>query len=170
MTNDTTRLAKKTPLRAMLLSLCALAFALPFSAGAVSAGELKTFSKKGAFEGIAFDVENAIIEKGLVIDAKGDVGGMLKRTGADVGSDKELYVGAKYFAFCSAVLSRKMMEADPENLGLCPYIVFVYELKSNPGNVIAGYRSVGERGNDASEDALDAVDKMLEGIVKSALE
>ena len=161
---------KKTLLLVTLLVLGALVFVPLFSATTVAAGELKTFSKKGAFDGIAFDVENAIIEKGLVIDVKGDVGGMLKRTGADVGSDKELYAGAKYFAFCSAILSRKMMEADPENLGLCPYIVFVYELKSDPGTVIAGYRSVGERGDDASEDALKAVDEMLEGIVKSALE
>lgn len=161
---------QKKPLIATIIALGALILLPLLSPPAAMAGELKTFTKKGAFDTISFDVENAIIEKGLVIDTKGDVGAMLKRTGADVGSAKELYVGAKYFAFCSAVLSRKMMEADPENMGLCPYIVFVYELKSDPGTVIAGYRSVGERGNDASEDALKAVDEMLEGIVKSALE
>lgn len=147
----------------LLIGLVALA------AGA-GASELETYTVKGNFDGIAFDVESTIVNKGLVIDMKGDVGGMLERTGKDVSEGaKDLYTGARYFAFCSAVLSRKMMEADPGTMGLCPYIIFVYETKAKPGEVVVGYRSLEDAGSDDAEDVLEEIDKWLDGIVREAV-
>jgi len=69
----------------------------------------------GSFEDAAFSVESAIVGKGLVIDYVSHVGEMLARTGADVGSSVDLFAEADIFVFCSAVVSRKVMEADPMN-------------------------------------------------------
>ena len=92
---------------------------------AVSADEVTTYPFDGTFEDAAFAVENAIIGQGLVIDYVSHVGDMLNRTGADVGSDVMIFEAADIFLFCSAVLSRKAMEADPMNIAHCPYGIFV---------------------------------------------
>lgn len=138
-----------------------------FTTAAMS-GSVKTYTVKGAFDEVAFDVESAIVNRGLVIDMKGDVGGMLQRTGKDVGANKDIYVGAKYFTFCSAVLSRKMMEADAGTMGVCPYSIFVYETEATPGEVVIGYRRTNESGSKAAEPVLLEIDTWLDGIVREA--
>ncbi len=72
----------------------------------------------------------AIVGRGLVIDYVSHVGEMLARTGADVGSDVELFAAADVFLFCSAVTSRNVMEADPMNIAYCPYGIFVADTQS----------------------------------------
>jgi uncharacterized protein (DUF302 family) len=152
------------------MRLVFILFGLVALVSAAQADGLKTYTVKGNFDGVAFDVESTIVNKGLVIDTKGDVGGMLERTGKDVAEGaKDLYVGAKYFAFCSAVLSRKMMEADPAMMGLCPYVVYVYETKANPGEVVVGYRRLEDSGSDKAEDVLEEIDEWLDGIVREAV-
>lgn len=104
--------------------LTALAFALPFAAQAETA---VVTPYEGSFDDASFAVENAIVGQGLVIDHVSHVGEMLNRTGADVGSDKMLFKNADVYVFCSAVVSRQMMEADLMNIAFCPYGVFVAE-------------------------------------------
>ena len=41
--------------------------------------------------------------------------------------------------FCSAVLSRKVMEADPANIAYCPYTLFVYDTPEPDGMVTVGF-------------------------------
>ena len=94
---------------------------------------------------------------------------MLERTGADVGSSKPVYRQAEYFTFCSAKLSRSMMEADPANIGFCPYVVFIYETAAAPGTISVGYRRPPAQGSDASRAALADIDALLDGIVKEAV-
>lgn len=137
-------------------------------AGAVSAAELFTKSKTGSFEDVKFDLTNAIIERGLVVDYTGSVAGMLERTGADVGSTKKLYRHAEYFVFCSAKLSRQTMEADAANIGFCPFVVFIYERDDKPGEIVVGARPPTARGDDTSRKALAEVTALLEGIVSEA--
>src|SRR5262245_62835808 len=96
----------------------------------VSAQELKTYSKEGGYEDVKFELNDAIIRRGLAVDYTGHINKMLERTGADVGSNKQIYVNAEFVLFCSAKLSRAMVEADPGNLGYCPYVVFLYEARS----------------------------------------
>jgi uncharacterized protein (DUF302 family) len=137
--------------------------------GAASAAELFTRSKTGSFDDIKFDLTNAVIERGLVVDYTGSVAGMLERTGADVGSTKKLYRQAEYFIFCSAKLSREMMEADPANIGFCPFVVFIYERSDKPGEIVVGARPPTVRGDDASRKALAEVEALLHGIVSDAV-
>ena len=97
-------------------------------------GDMKIVAIEGAFEDVSEFVADAIVNRGLVIDYRGYIGRMLKRTGADAGSAKPLYRDAQFFQFCSAVWSRRTMEADPRNIAYCPYVVFVYELAAKSGH------------------------------------
>ncbi len=148
----------------MRTAIASLFFILSLSLAA-QAGT-KTFTVEGDFDSVAFELEQAVVNRGLVIDTKGDVSGMLARTGQDVGAKKDLYVGARYLAFCSAVLSRKMMEADASTMGLCPYVVFAYETKAEPGKVVVGYRIVNDGRDGAAKPVLEEIDTWLESIVK----
>jgi uncharacterized protein (DUF302 family) len=76
----------------------------------------------------------AIENRGLVINYTSHIGDMLARTGADIGASKQIFGQAEIIEFCSAQLSRQMMEADPHNIVLCPFAISVYTL---PGETIA---------------------------------
>jgi uncharacterized protein (DUF302 family) len=106
--------------------LVACLFLLSF-VNTANADNTVLYKYDGSFDDATFAVEGAIVGKGLVIDYVSHVGEMLTRTGADVGSDIEIFKGADIFLFCSAVVSRKVMEADPLNIVHCPYSVFVIE-------------------------------------------
>lgn len=113
---------------------------LVFALSAVAAQAQDTsvvYPFDGSFDDATFSVESAIIGKGLIIDYVSHTGEMLNRTGADVGSDVKLFEAADIFVFCSAALSRKMMEADPMNIAHCPYGIFVAD---RAGEVMIGYR------------------------------
>lgn len=154
--------------RALALFALALATA-PLAVTSANADDvLRTTTIKGSFADARGFLQDAIVNQGLVIDYNGKIGDMLKRTGADVGSAKEIYTGAEYFTFCSSKLSRIMMEADPLNVGMCPYMMFVFEAPGKPGEVTIGYRAAAMRGNDASKAALGQINALLDKILKDA--
>lgn len=113
----------------------------------------------GTFDDATFAVESAILDKGLVIDYVSHTGEMLARTGPDLGSDVELFAAADIFVFCSAQLSREVMEANPMNIAHCPYGIFVADQ--------AGDVSIGFRNYPAGE--MQKVQSFLDDIVKDAL-
>lgn len=116
------------------------------------------------------DLRLAIEGKGLVIDYHSFVNRMLERTGKDVGSDRKLYADAQAFVFCSAVLSRRTMEADPANAALCPYSIMVYATAYDPGTVHVAYRRPWRPdGSVASKAALKQVEHLLDAIAREAL-
>jgi len=129
-------------------------------AGAATADMATTFPFDGSFEDATFAVENAIIGRGLVIDYRSHVGEMLNRTGADVGSDVKIFDNADVFLFCSAVLSRKMMEADPMNIVHCPYGVFVTD---RAGQVSVGYRNLPDGPMQEVQTLLDEIAREAAG-------
>ena len=135
--------------------LSALALCLP---GVASAEELVTTLYDGSFDDATFAVESAIIGKGLVIDYVSHVGDMLSRTRADVGSETEIFAQADIFVFCSAVVSREVMEADPMNLAQCPYGIFVAETEDG---VMIGRR-------DYPDGPMEKVEALLDGIISEA--
>lgn len=105
---------------------------------AAADGTSTVYDYDGTFEDAAFGVETAIVGKGLVIDYVSHTGEMLNRTGEDVGSTVPLFEEADIFLFCSAIVSRSVMEADPMNIAHCPYGIFVAERE---GKVMVGYRN-----------------------------
>ena len=134
--------------------------ALTILATSAAAEEAIVTQYDGAFEDARFSVENAIVNKGLVIDYVSRVGEMLNRTGTDVGSDKTLFENAEIFIFCSAVISREVMEEDPMNIVHCPYSIFVAETADG---VMIGHR-------DFPAGPMDKVEALLKEIVAEATE
>ena len=62
------------------------------------------------------------------------------------------------------------MQADPNNLAICPYVMFVYELKSEPGKARVGYRrpAWAARVMQPRSEASAAIEKLLSDILKEA--
>ncbi len=89
---------------------------------------------------------------------------MLNRTAADVGATTQVYEQADVYLFCSAVLSRKMMEADPQNIAHCPYSVFLYALTGENGVVHVGYRHQPDGPMQEVQALLDAVAREAAGL------
>ena len=140
------------------------------SATVFAAGDhMQTFTSKDNFETVKSAITNAILGKGLVINTTSHIGEMLERTGKDLGDAKPIFVKAESYEFCSAVVSRKTMEADPHNIVFCPYIISVYVLPKEPNKTYISYRKPQLVGTPASREALKDVDKLLRSIVDEAL-
>ena len=139
--------------------LLAASAALALAAPAFAQDNATTYPFDGSFSDATFSVESAIIGKGLVIDYVSHTGEMLNRTAADVGSEVEIFAEADVFLFCSAVLSRKVMEADPMNIAHCPYGIFVAD---RAGEVIVGYRNY-------PSGPMQEVQALLDEIVREAV-
>lgn len=145
----------------MNAKLAIAALALTVAAPAFAEGPVTT-TVSATFDDVQFDIESAITDAGLVIDAVNNVGDMLERTRVDVGGTEVLFTAAQVFNFCSAVVSRQVMEADPMNLQHCPYAIFVAERPDAPGEIIVGRRAY-------PAGAMDAVAGLLDGIIADAL-
>jgi uncharacterized protein (DUF302 family) len=139
--------------------------------GALAADDhMVVFTKTGNFDDVRDDVKMAITDRGMVINNVSHVGEMLERTGKDLGDSKQIFVKAEALEFCSAVVSRKMMEADPDNIVFCPYVISVYVVPGKPKEVRVAYRKPQIVGSPASQKALKVVDELLSGIVKDAMQ
>lgn len=113
----------------------------------------------GDFGDAVFSLENAIVGRGLVIDYRSYTGEMLNRTAGDIEGSVDLYDQADIFVFCSAVLSRKVMEIDPLNIAQCPYGIYVAD---RAGEVTIGYRHY-------PEGAMQEVQALLDDITREAI-
>ena len=141
----------------------------PSTAFATEPGDtIKTIA--GDFDEVFSDLQDAVINRGLVIDYVGDVGKMLERTAdAARGADaKPPYVNARYLQFCSAIVTHQAVDADVRNLAMCPYVVFAYEARLEPGKVSVGYRKVELVSSSASQAAQAKVHSLLQAIVNEA--
>lgn len=126
--------------------------------------------KQGSFEDAREAVEMAITGRGFVINNVSHVGEMLERTGKDLGNARRIFNKAEALEFCSATLSRKMMEADPDNIVFCPYIISIYVLPEKPNEVRLAYRKMQIVGTPAAQKSLMAVNDLLADIIKEAVE
>ncbi|RKT63041.1 uncharacterized protein DUF302 [Azonexus fungiphilus] len=105
-------------------------------------------------------VVTAIENRGLVINYTGRIGEMLERTAGDLGATRRVYRHAEVVEFCSASLSRQMVEADPQDIVNCPFTIAVYTLAEAPGGTWIAYRKPGGKSADALEKLLrDIVDE-----------
>jgi hypothetical protein len=115
-----------------------------------------------SFDDVTFGLESAIIDAGLVVDHISHTGDMLERTRADVGSDMVLFEAADVYSFCSATVSRSVMEANPLNLMYCPYDIFVAVLADKPNETIIGFRPY-------PDGPMQEVHDLLDGIARAAI-
>lgn len=139
-----------------------LAFATALTAALTApalADELILTPAGMSFDDATFAVESTIVGQGLVIDYTSHTGEMLERTRGDVGSSVELFTAADIYLFCSASVSREVMEADWRNIAYCPYAIQVIE---RPGEgVMIGYMH-------RSADSMGPVNDLLAAIVAEA--
>ena len=124
-----------------------------FFAGIVKAQTAVLYNYDGTFDDATFSIEGAILGKGLVIDHISHTGEMLSRTAIDLGSDIEIFKAADIFLFCSAAISRKVMEADPLN-------IFVFE---NDMGVQIGHRVY-------PDGPMQIVQELLSDIINEAID
>jgi uncharacterized protein (DUF302 family) len=122
----------------------------------------------GSWDDVKQQLVLAIENHGLVVNHESKVGEMLERTGKDLGALKQIYTRAEVLEFCSAALSRQVMEADPRMLALCPYGIGIYTLAGEGGKVHLVYRRPRLDGAAAAAPALQRVDQLLHDIVQEA--
>lgn len=120
------------------------AMALSILSSTALAADMITYDTEDSFDDVVFGLEGAIIDAGLVIDSVSHTGEMLERTRADIGSDTVLFLNADVFSFCSAKISREVMEADPMNIVFCPYDIFVMVRPETPDTTTIGFRTYPE--------------------------
>ena len=133
-----------------------------------------TKTVQAEFVDVFADLQDAVINKGLVIDYVGNVDNMLNRTSSTAGSvtsdgEKSPYLNAKYMQFCSSKLTHKAVSADPHNLAICPYIVYMFETRAKPGNITIGYRPPIFGPSKRSRKIKVEVLEFLESIVNEAI-
>ena len=171
---------KKAPLsRALLMGAAALLFVFCFCLQTAFAGAKKSEKAKkegpvviravhGDFDAVWDALNMALTNRGYVVSGVSHVQKMLDRTGHALGRTKKIFARAKVLEFCSAVVSRDMMEQNPHFIAFCPYRIVVYTLpgggEKNKKTVYISYtRPVWN--DNSGQKALEEVDKMLEGIV-----
>jgi uncharacterized protein (DUF302 family) len=121
--------------------------------------DMKVVAVKGDYASVKDDVVTAIDQRGLIVNSVSHIGDMLERTGRDLGRTRRIYDKAEVVEFCSAVVSRNLMEADPRNVVYCPFSIAVYTLPGRAGEVFLAYRKY-PAGAPASQ-----VTELLEGII-----
>ena len=139
----------------------AIAALLLAVASPLAAQDSTVYDVDGSFDDATFGVEQAIVGRGLVVDWVSHTGEMLERTREATGSDVVIFDAADIYMFCSASLSRKMMEADPANIAHCPYAVFITD---KDGAVQVGYRNQPEGPMQEVQALLDAIAREAAGL------
>jgi uncharacterized protein (DUF302 family) len=146
--------------------LCAL-LGLPFSALAAE-DYVVVIKTQGAYQDVRDSLEMAIEGQGLKITNINKIGAMLERTGRDIGETRQVYENAEQFEFCSATISRHMMEAEPHSIVMCPYSVVVYTIPNDKA-VYLIYRKPPATKNPALKKTLVELEKLLNDIIKDTM-
>lgn len=126
------------------------------------------FKVHGTYQEVRDQVQSAIEGKGLKINTTHKIADMLDRTGKDLGKTTRVYENAEQFDFCSADVSRRMMEADPHAIAMCPFLISVYKLPKDQ-HVYIAYRKPATTKNPALKRTLADVEKMMNDIIKDAM-
>ena len=121
-----------------------------------------------SFEDIKENVEMAITDRGLTVSGTLHVQEMLTRTGDDLGFGPGPYLKAESLEFCSALISHKMIKTDPSNMGICPFTIAIYILRTEPNRVYVAYRVPSLAGD--ADNVLKEVIALLDGVVKESIE
>ena len=157
------------------IAATALAVCIGFSGTALADSHegFAAYSKQGQFDEVLQDLQDAIINRGYVIDYVGNVDLMLERTSEAASSvtaegAKSPYLNAKFVQFCSAKLTHEAVSASPLNLAICPYVTFAFETRSEPGKVTVGYRRPIPGPSKATKKAFGKIEGLLDEITKEA--
>ena len=131
-------------------------------------GPYVTQSAESGFEEVMQNLRLAIQDRGLYINNEMHMAEMLERTGKDLGFPGQVYLKAESIEFCSAVLSRRMVEEDPRRIVNCPFIISVYLLPAEPGRTFVAYRAPALEEIQTSP-VMREVAEMLQGLAAAAV-
>jgi len=126
------------------------------------------YAVEGEYDDVWDDLKMALGDRGLVISTISHVGEMIDRTGRALGRTRPIFANANVMSFCSAVISRNMLEQNPHLVAFCPYEIAVYALAGAPGTVYLSYRHIDWHA-PADRPVLDAVEGLLSGIVRDVV-
>lgn len=150
------------------MGLVLLGYLLMAGAGGVINTEIKVVTVQGDYATLRDDLELAITERGLVISKVLLIADMLQRTGSSVGSTKKIYEQGETLTFCSAVLSRQMMELNPEYIAFCPFKISIYNLPAQPHTVYFTYPIV-TLPSEKEQATMQAINQLLVDIVQAVV-
>jgi uncharacterized protein (DUF302 family) len=125
------------------------------------------YESSGDFDTVMAAAKLAIQERGMFVNNIMHLSAMLERTGKDLGFNRKIYAKAESIEFCSAVLSRKMMEEDPGQIVNCPFTIAVYTLPGKPGKTYVAHRVIPAE-VVANSPAMAEIAKMLKEVAQSA--
>ncbi len=114
------------------------------------------------------DLTMTLNSRGLVISSVSHVGEMLARTGKALERTKPIFARAGIMEFCSAVISRDMMEENPHYIAFCPYQIMVYSLPDEPERIYLAYRRL-IWGNGENSRRLQRVEKLLASLIAETI-
>lgn len=112
-------------------------------------------------------VKEIIQGKGINIAHTLPPSDMLERTGPAFGITDQVLKDGEIIEFCSAKISHQLIQANPENISLCPFTISVYVLSSDPGNVRMTFRKPYVL-DEASQKAVDQMTELVKGIIEEA--
>ena len=114
-------------------------------------------------------VKEIIKSKGINIAHTLPPSDMLGRTGPAFGITQPILQDGEIIEFCSAKVSHQLIQANPENIVLCPFVISVYVLSEDPANVRMTYRMPYVI-DEASQTAIEAMNDLVIGIIEEAAE
>ena len=133
-------------------------------------GIMMHYSVSGNFDEIKELLKISIADRGIKISNTSYISNMLQRTREVVGAEKDVFVSAEAIEFCSATLSRSMMEALPHSIIFCPYIIYIYVLAEQPDVVNLAFRKLPVMGSVELKTALKEVNHLLDDIIKETID
>jgi len=121
----------------------------------------------GIFEDTLDAVKETIKGKGINIAHTLPSSGMLGSTGPSFGITEPLLKNGEMVEFCSAKVSHQLIQANLENIVLCPFNIAVYELNAEPGKIFITFRKPYVI-DEASIEATDAMVELMTEIIEEA--
>lgn len=108
----------------------------------VGAPGYAVYTTDSAFTDVMDGLKMAIQERGMYINNVMNMGEMLERTGQDLGLGSSPFGQAESIEFCSAVLSREMIQEESARVVNCPFIISVYTLPGNADTTYVAHREI----------------------------
>lgn len=127
------------------------------------------YSLQADYDDVWKGLEMALNERGLTISSVSHVGEMLERTGKELGRTKRIFGKANVMEFCSAVISRDMMEKNPHYIAFCPYQIMVYTLPDNEKKIYLSYRKLIWK-DESGRAVLAPVEELLDSIIRDVID
>ncbi len=153
-----------TRLARVLFIACCIAF----TGDALADGGYVVYRSGASLEDVLEGLKAAIQERGMYINNVMDLGGMLERTGKDLGRTEQVYAQAQSVEFCSAVLSREMTAENPARIVNCPFIISVYRRADDPSTTYLAHREI-PREEQTGSAIMTKVATMLHDVSEAAI-